>query len=259
MTTILRTEDVPQQTSHPYDRSVTNHTPDPGTQAWLVRNPWAVSLGSAGFVLAMLWIAASVDWDLGASVGGGSRHAPLWLLLLLVAPLFGAGIIVGIVRQVRVLTGHTPGAQVDPPRDDFRRLVVVSPHGAGRAPIAVAYFRRLLPEDVEVTARALDPALRVDPEAVAAMHLDRVDLDPDAVPVRLDPQDLADADLVVRIGCRDTCPVPRGTQVQDWFVGAAAGGVVAWSAVRDAIHGRVDRLAQQLGVETPASRPSDAP
>ncbi len=207
----------------------------------------------------MLWIAASVDWDLGATIGGGSRHAPLWLLLLLGGPLFGAGVVVGIVRQVRVLTGHTPGAQIDLPRDGFHRLVVVSPHGAGRAPIAAAYLRRLLPADVEVTARALDPASRIDPEVVAAMHLDHVDLDPDAAPVRLHPQDLADADLVVRIGCRDTCPVPRGTQVQDWFVGAADGGVVAWSAARDAIHGRVDRLAQQLGVVIAASRPRDAP
>jgi len=240
---------------------VTNHSPPQESQAWLLRNPWAVSLGSAGFVLAMLWIAASVDWDLGATIGGGSRHAPLWLLLLLGGPLFGAGVVVGIVRQVRVLTGHTPGAPTDLPQDGFRRLVVVSPHGAGRAPIAVAYFRRLLPPDVEVTARALDPAVRVDPEVVVAMHLDGVDLDldPDAVPVRLEPQDLVDADLVVRIGCRDTCPVPRGTQVQDWFVEAGVGGVIAWSAVRDAIHGRVDRLAQQLGVETAASRPSDVP
>ncbi|OII35288.1 hypothetical protein BIU98_02595 [Curtobacterium sp. MMLR14_010] len=157
------------------------------------------------------------------------------------------------------MTGHVPGAQVDVPRDGFHRLVVVSPHGAGRAQIAVAYFRRLLPEDVEVTARALDPARRIDPEVVAAMHLDRVDLDPDAVLVRLEPQDLVDADLVVRIGCRDTCPVPRGTQVQDWFVGAPEGGVNAWSSVRDAIHGRVDRLAQQLGVQTPAARRVDTP
>jgi protein-tyrosine-phosphatase len=238
---------------------VIHHSPPQESQAWLIRNPWAVSLGSAGFVLAMLWIAASVDWDLGATIGGGSRHAPLWLLLLLGGPLFGAGVVVGIVRQIRMMTGHTLRASTEEPEDGFRRLIVVSPHGAGRAPIAVAYFRRLLPEDVEVTARALDPALRVDPEAVAAMHLDHVDLDPDAVPVRLQPQDLVDADLVVRIGCRDTCPVPRGTQVQDWFVEAADGGVVAWSAVRDAIHGRVDRLAQQLGVATPASRPSDVP
>jgi protein-tyrosine-phosphatase len=238
---------------------VTNDRPRPGSQAWLIRHPWAVSVGSAGFLVLMVWAGNSVDWDLGATIGAGFRRAPLWLLLLLGAPLFGAGVVVGIVRQVRVLTGHVPGAQVDVPRDGFHRLVVVSPHGAGRAQIAVAYFRRLLPEDVEVTARALDPALRIDPEVVAAMHLDRVDLDPEAVPVRLEPQDLVDADLVVRIGCRDTCPVPRGTQVQDWFVGAPEGGVNAWSSVRDAIHGRVDRLAQQLGVQTPAARRVDTP
>lgn len=216
-------------------------------------------MGSAGFLVLTVWAGNSVDWDLGASIGAGFRRAPLWLLLLLGAPMFGAGVVVGIVRQVRVMTGHTPGAPAELPRDGFHRLVVVSPHGAGRAQIAAAYFRRLLPPDVGVSVRALDPALRVDPEVVAAMHLDRVDVDPDAVPVRLEPEDLVDADLVVRIGCRDTCPVPRGTQVQDWFVGAPEGGVVAWSSVRDAIHGRVDRLAQQLGVQTPASRPSDAP
>jgi protein-tyrosine-phosphatase len=238
---------------------VTNDRPRPGSQAWLIRHPWAVSVSSAGFLLLTVWAGTSVHWDLGAQIGGGSRHAPLWVLLLLSGPLFGAGLVVGIVRQVHVATGRVPGAPVRLPRKGLHRLLVVSPHGAGRAPIAVAYLRRLLPGDVEVTARALDPAARVDPEVVAAMHLDHVDLDRDAVPVRLQPRELAEADLVIRIGCRDTCPVPRGTQVQDWFIGPAEGGVIAWSSVRDAIHDRVDGLAHQLGAVTSATRAADTP
>lgn len=75
-------------------------------QAFMLRHPWSVSLGSAAFVLAMLWCGASVGWDLTASIGSGHRHVPLWVLLLLGMPLFGAGVVVGIVRQVRLWRGR---------------------------------------------------------------------------------------------------------------------------------------------------------
>jgi hypothetical protein len=90
------------------------------TQALLREHPWALALVSGVFVLAIVVLAADVGWDPGAEIGGGRRHLPLWVVLLLGLPLFGAGVVLGLVRQVR---GPRRGSEVtDAPSDDLRRL-----------------------------------------------------------------------------------------------------------------------------------------
>ena len=91
-----------------------------GLQEFMQTNPWALSVSSAVFLAMMVWCGGTVDWDLGASVGYGIRRAPLWLLLVLGAPLFGAGVIVGIVRQWRL--AHAPPAVVREPSPQAEQL-----------------------------------------------------------------------------------------------------------------------------------------
>ena len=96
------------------------------TQAYLQEHPWALSLVSAVFVLAIVVLAADAGWDLRADIGGSRRHAPLWFVLLLGLPLFGAGVVMGVVQQVRLLI-HRSAAPAAPgadgtPSDDLRRL-----------------------------------------------------------------------------------------------------------------------------------------
>ncbi|PPH29471.1 MULTISPECIES: hypothetical protein [unclassified Rathayibacter] len=90
-------------------------------QALLLAQPWALSLVSAVFVAGMLWLAADAGWDLGAVVGGGRRHAPLWLVLLLGLPLFGAGVVLGAVRQVRLLRRPAAPPVPSPEAERLRR------------------------------------------------------------------------------------------------------------------------------------------
>ena len=96
------------------------------TQAHLLEHPWALSLVSAVFVIAIVVLAADAGWDLQAEIGGSHRHAPLWFVLLLGLPLFGAGVVLGAVRQIRLLiprSGAPAGAGADgAPSDDRRRL-----------------------------------------------------------------------------------------------------------------------------------------
>ncbi|QHC71539.1 hypothetical protein [Rathayibacter sp. VKM Ac-2801] len=89
-------------------------------QALLLAHPWSLSLVSAVFVAGMLWLAADAGWDLGAIVGGGRRHAPLWLVLLLGLPLFGTGVVLGAVRQVRLL--RRPSTAPPTPSPEAERL-----------------------------------------------------------------------------------------------------------------------------------------
>ncbi|OOB89755.1 hypothetical protein [Rathayibacter sp. VKM Ac-2630] len=70
---------------------------------YLQEHPWALALVSGLFVAAIAVLASDAGWDLTADIGGSGRHAPLWLVLLLGLPLFGAGVVLGVVEQVRLL------------------------------------------------------------------------------------------------------------------------------------------------------------
>lgn len=79
-------------------------TPRSGrAQASLQEHPWALALVSGLFVAGIVLLASDAGWDLTADVGGSRRHAPLWLVLLLGVPLFGAGVVLGVVQQIRLL------------------------------------------------------------------------------------------------------------------------------------------------------------
>ena len=73
------------------------------SQAYLQEHPWALALVSGLFVAGIVLLASDAGWDLTADIGGSGRHAPLWLVLLLGLPLFGAGVVLGVVEQVRLL------------------------------------------------------------------------------------------------------------------------------------------------------------
>lgn len=91
-------------------------------QAFLRDRPWALAVGSGLFVALLVLAGASVDWDPWAPVGRGLRHLPLWLLLVLGVPLFGAGVVVGVVRQVSLLRRRSSAVPEPGPSPDVVRL-----------------------------------------------------------------------------------------------------------------------------------------
>ncbi|WP_423919765.1 hypothetical protein ACPEEZ_12930 [Frigoribacterium sp. 2-23] len=86
----------------------------------LRRHPWVTSALSAVFLALIVWAGASHGWDLAAVVGAGFRRAPLWLLLVLGVPLFGAGVIVGIRQQMRLHVAKDLASA--PPSPEVERL-----------------------------------------------------------------------------------------------------------------------------------------
>lgn len=82
-----------------------------GLQAFLLAQPWALVIVSAGIITLIVWAGSSVGWDPWAPVGYGVRHLPLWLLLLLGVPLFASGVVIGIVQQYGSLRRARPPIQ----------------------------------------------------------------------------------------------------------------------------------------------------
>lgn len=135
-----------------------------------------------------------------------------------------------------------------------RSIVFVSPHGVGRSVMAAAYLRELAGDDLWVTSLGVTPPDASRPSATRrdtqlAMSMDRVHIDVSQAPRRATAANLSQADLVVRVGCGETCPVPSRTPVLDWDVADPSGTdfVTSWT-IRDDIKARIERLAADLGL-----------
>jgi arsenate reductase len=122
-------------------------------------------------------------------------------------------------------------------------------HNAGRSQMAAGWLRYLGGDRVRVLSAGSEPADAVNPAAVEAMDEVGIDITA-AVPQRWGDADLEAADVVVTMGCGDTCPVLPGKRYVDWPLEDPAGkGVAAVRPIRDRIREHVTGLMTELGVE----------
>ena len=119
-------------------------------------------------------------------------------------------------------------------------------HNAGRSQMAAGWLRHLAGDDVDVLSAGSEPADSVNPAAVEAMRERGIDISANR-PQRWAEADIEAADVVVTMGCGDTCPVLPGTRYVDWDLKDPAGmGVAAVRPIRDEIEGRVRGLIEEL-------------
>jgi arsenate reductase len=124
-------------------------------------------------------------------------------------------------------------------------------HNAGRSQMAAGWLEHLAGGVVDVLSAGSEPAELVNPAAVEAMDEVGIDLR-ERQPRRWDMADLEAADVVITMGCGDTCPVLPGKRYVDWPLDDPAGqGVDAVRPIRDEIEQRVRGLIAELGVESP--------
>jgi len=121
-------------------------------------------------------------------------------------------------------------------------------HNAGRSQMAAGWLQHLADGRIDVLSAGSEPADSVNPAAVAAMEEVGIDLR-GREPKRWDMADLEAADVVVTMGCGDTCPVLPGKRYVDWPLADPAGqGVDAVRPIRDEIEQRIRGLMDELGV-----------
>jgi len=127
-------------------------------------------------------------------------------------------------------------------------VLFVCVHNAGRSQMAAAYLSRLGGSAVEVRSAGSQPVDQVNPAAVAAMAEEGIDIAAE-VPKVLTTEAVEEADVVVTMGCGDTCPYFPGKRYEDWVLDDPAGqGIEAVRPIRDEIRGRVEALLRELGV-----------
>jgi arsenate reductase len=137
------------------------------------------------------------------------------------------------------------------------RVVFLCVHNAGRSQMAAGWALDLGAGEVEVFSGGSDPAAEVNPVAVAAMAEVGIDIS-GAAPGRWTEDILRSADVVVTMGCGDTCPVFPGVRYVDWDVADPSGLELAnVREIRDEIGARVGELITDVFGE-PRSPSTDA-
>ena len=127
-------------------------------------------------------------------------------------------------------------------------IVFLCVHNAGRSQMAAGWARHLAGDRVEVFSGGSDPARVVNASAVAVMAEAGVDISAQH------PQPWTDeivraADVVVTMGCGDTCPYFPGVRYEDWELNDPAGlPVDEVRPIRDEIRDRIEDLLTRLGV-----------
>ncbi len=126
------------------------------------------------------------------------------------------------------------------------KVLFLCVHNAGRSQMAAGWMRTLGGDRVEVLSAGSEPADQVNPMAVAAMAEKGIDIAA-AQPRRWDTETIETVDVVVTMGCGDTCPVVPGTRYLDWELDDPAGrSLEDVRPIRDDIEHRVRDLLSEL-------------
>ena len=125
-------------------------------------------------------------------------------------------------------------------------VLFVCVHNAGRSQMAAAFLTQLSGGAIEVRSAGSEPAEQVNPAAVQAMAEVGIDIAAEQ-PKILTDQAVRESDVVITMGCGDTCPFYPGKRYEDWVLDDPAGqGVDAVRPIRDTIKQRVQTLIGEL-------------
>jgi protein-tyrosine-phosphatase len=125
-------------------------------------------------------------------------------------------------------------------------VLFVCVHNAGRSQMAAGYLRALAGDRVEVLSAGSEPGDALNPIAVRAMAEDGVDISANT-PRILTTESVRASDVVITMGCGDTCPVFPGKRYEDWELTDPAGlPIEQVRPIRDEIKARVAALVGEL-------------
>ncbi len=145
-------------------------------------------------------------------------------------------------------------ARVQGTSTDTRPMVVfLCVQNAGRSQMAAGWLQHLAGDEVEVFSGGSNPASEVNPAAIDAMTEIGIGIS-SAFPKPWTDEVVQAANVVVTMGCGDSCPIFPGTRYMDWDVGDPAGlPLEQVRPIRDEIGERVRGIMAELGIGSPAS------
>ena len=129
---------------------------------------------------------------------------------------------------------------------DRPSVLFVCVHNAGRSQMAAGYLNHLAGGAIEVRSAGSEPAGTINPTAVQVMVEEGIDIAAER-PKILTTDAVKASDVVITMGCGDSCPYYPGKRYEDWELEDPAGkDVTLVRTVRDQIRGRVEALIREL-------------
>ena len=119
-------------------------------------------------------------------------------------------------------------------------------HNAGRSQIGAGWMRHLAGEAIQVYSAGSSPAEQINPVAVEAMSEIGIDIKTQQ-PKKWTDEIVREVDVIISMGCGDTCPVYPGKRYIDWEIEDPAGQEIEMiRIVRDQIKQHVQELIVEL-------------
>lgn len=125
-------------------------------------------------------------------------------------------------------------------------VLFVCVHNAGRSQMAAGWLQHLAGDRVQVLSAGSAPADSINPVAVEAMREVGIDIAGNQ-PKVLTTEAVKESDVVITMGCGDTCPFFPGKRYEDWVLEDPAGqGIDSVRQIRDDIRGRIENLIADI-------------
>lgn len=129
---------------------------------------------------------------------------------------------------------------------DNPSVLFVCVHNAGRSQMAAALLLHLAGKRIEVRSAGTEPADHLNPAVITAMSELGIDIRAQ-IPKLLTADGVQSSDVVITMGCGDTCPYFPGVSYRDWQLPDPAGQTLETvRAIRDEISRRVEILITEL-------------
>ena len=129
---------------------------------------------------------------------------------------------------------------------DKPSVLFVCVHNAGRSQMAAGYLNHFASDRIEVRSAGSEPADKINPVAVQAMAEEGIDIAGEQ-PKILTTEAVKASDVVITMGCGDTCPLYPGKRYEDWVLDDPAGqGIEVVRPIRNEIRRRVEQLIDEL-------------
>jgi arsenate reductase len=129
---------------------------------------------------------------------------------------------------------------------DKPSVLFVCVHNAGRSQMAAGYLNHFASDRIEVRSAGSEPADKINPVAVQAMAEEGIDIAGEQ-PKILTTEAVKASDVVITMGCGDTCPFYPGKRYEDWVLDDPAGqGIEVVRPIRNEIRRRVEQLIDEL-------------
>ncbi|MFF1632385.1 arsenate reductase ArsC [Leifsonia sp. NPDC058248] len=125
-------------------------------------------------------------------------------------------------------------------------VLFVCVHNAGRSQMAAGFMKELSGGAVDVLSAGSEPKDQINPIAIEVMGEEGIDI-ADEVPKILTTDAVKESDVVITMGCGDTCPIFPGKRYEDWELTDPAGRPIdEVRPIRDEIKQRVQNLLAEI-------------